>query len=120
MRWANVTLVGLGLLFVLCFCSKGSTGPPPELTAATRTALDAYRAELLASAGSDPIIDPDLPAFANRIRRPARARFSPPEVSTDLRQRRAHGQTVVAGVLERDGSVGKAKLVGSSGYSAFD
>src|SRR5436309_3720941 len=105
MRWLKGTCIGMSLFFGLCIYSVGSTQPPPPMTVATRAALDAFRAELQASAGSDPIIDPDSPANADRTKRPLHRKYSPPEPPRDLRQQGGRGQAIVAGVLERDGSV---------------
>jgi TonB family protein len=56
------------------------------------------------------------PSYAAPVLTPAEG----PEVPADLRRQHAHGRVIVAGVVERNATVSHAKVVGSSGYPAFD
>jgi len=89
------------------------------LTAAERSAINDYYAELKATAASDAIIDGEDPAVRDRIQR-SHLKMKGPEVPADLRRQHAHGRVIVAGVVERDAAVSHAKVVASSGYPAFD
>jgi TonB family protein len=104
----------------LCACAATPSNPAPVLTPAERSAINDYFAELKATAGSDVIIDGDDPAVRDRIQRSSHPKMKGPEVPADLRRQHAHGRVIVAGVVERDATVTHAKVVGPSGYPAFD
>jgi len=122
-------IVALALALVACVNQPAKTSAQPAatpsygapvLTPAQRSAINDYYAELKATAGSDAIIDGEDPAVRDRIQRTSHLKMKGLEVPADLRRQHAHGRVIVAGVVERDATVSHAKVVGSSGYPAFD
>ncbi|MCC6132197.1 MAG: energy transducer TonB [Acidobacteria bacterium] len=82
--------------------------------------VDTYRTTINNARPADPVVDPKDPSIKARLAFPTElARPQPPYPST-LRRDRVQGRALLAGVIERDGSVSNVTVLTSTGNAELD
>ena len=91
-----------------------------DVRPAEEPALTAYLESINASSPSDPVLDPRDPLLKPRLTAPIEIRRFQPSYPRSLRDNRVQGRVLLAGVLERDGTISSIRVITASGSKQLD
>ena len=103
-----------------CSSSPSSTAARQMTTSDESSAVDTYRDAINKASPADPVVDPKDPSIKPRLTFPTQLDRPQPPYPPALRRDRVQGRALLAGVIEKDGSVSNVTVLTSTGNPDLD